>query len=904
MKNKSVGFGKRRVIFPMSFAVALLLLLAWPGRAAAQSQAARSFPHPDRIRYDRQCLTIDGKDVFIYSGAFHYFRCPKELWSDRFQKIKEAGFNTVETYVPWNWCERQMPAGTDDFCKVDLQDFDDWLTMAEHFGFYVIVRPGPYICAEWATGGFPEWLLTKKPQNPLREEGWLRSDDPVFLAWSKHWYDAVCPVIARHQITRRTPGQGGVILVQMENEYDYAGFSDAVKINQVKALAGYAQADGIDVPLISCWTHQVRGSTDPVLRQIFDCCNFYPRWNVDSTEKDIEKLRAEQPDAPLGTTELQGGWFSNVGGKLSENQDGVTAAQINNLTLFAIQNGETLLNYYMLFGGTNPGDWAARDITSTYDYNAPIREWGGVGDRYQRVWAIGHLLEEHGAELARAKTVACAVTTSQKDVTVVMRRAPDGGRYLFIRTAQHDGPRAGTARVQPITEGENQEIVFDYQLEPFGSKILYLPPEVNDAGQGEWLPKPAPAIERPANVPPGVTITSAQYRIDPGPSHWLKLNRGETLPQAGIDDSRFVFYRAKISSKTGTNLLVEFPGGDAVLAAVNGQPVAPVVNTTGSSIFALPAGSSSLELLYENRGFANGGENMERLGGVSDTRFIGTVQIGGIPMGVWRMREVKGTSKRPEIKANFDDHDWAAVSVADIVAAQLSPGQIAVFRARVQMTEADLKNAEWDLNFGRIDDEGWVYVNGKSVGKTTDWSRAYSFDVTGQLHPGVNVIAIVVRNNGGGGGLGAPSLSCALKGSETPRLLLGSPAGIEEQWWRPDLKDNGWPTVELNSGLPPDGGLLAWYRMNFQLPPPTPGIWVPWRLHLAAAGNGFLYLNGHAIGRYWDAGPQHDFFLPECWLHFGAGSTNQITLSLRSTGQGATIQAATVEPYADFAETR
>jgi hypothetical protein len=99
------------------------------------AQPARPFLRPDRIRYDSQCLTIDGKDIFIYSGAFHYFRCPKELWHDRFQKVKDAGFNTVETYVPWNWCEPQMPAGLNDFSRVDLQDFDDWLTMAEQFGF-------------------------------------------------------------------------------------------------------------------------------------------------------------------------------------------------------------------------------------------------------------------------------------------------------------------------------------------------------------------------------------------------------------------------------------------------------------------------------------------------------------------------------------------------------------------------------------------------------------------------------------------------------------------------------------------------------------------------------------------------------------------------------------------------
>jgi hypothetical protein len=92
--------------------------------------------------------------------------------------------------------------------------------------------------------------------------------------------------------------------------------------------------------------------------------------------------------------------------------------------------------------------------------------------------------------------------------------------------------------------------------------------------------------------------------------------------------------------------------------------------------------------------------------------------------------------------------------------------------------------------------------------------------------------------------------------------------------------------------------------MNFSLPSPQTGVWVPWRLRLAASGNGFLYLNGYPLGRYWDVGPQHDFFLPECWLHFGDGQTNNITLNLRPAENGAVIKSAIVEPYSDFAEKR
>ena len=100
------------------------------------------------------------------------------------------------------------------------------------------------------------------------------------------------------------------------------------------------------------------------------------------------------------------------------------------------------------------------------------------------------------------------------------------------------------------------------------------------------------------------------------------------------------------------------------------------------------------------------------------------------------------------------------------------------------------------------------------------------------------------------------------------------------------------------------GAMLNWYRMNFTLPAPQAGVWVPWHVRLFASGNGFLYLNGHGLGRYWEAGPQHDFFLPDCWLNTGPGQKNILTLNLRPTDKGAAIQSAVVEPYSQFAEKR
>src|SRR5207249_10792913 len=97
----------------------LATLLSLAGAFGSMAMAA---DQQSRLQYDRQCVTIDGHDLVLFSGAFHYFRCPKALWADRFQRLKEAGFNTVETYAAWNWHEPNPPAGPDDFSKLDMSD--------------------------------------------------------------------------------------------------------------------------------------------------------------------------------------------------------------------------------------------------------------------------------------------------------------------------------------------------------------------------------------------------------------------------------------------------------------------------------------------------------------------------------------------------------------------------------------------------------------------------------------------------------------------------------------------------------------------------------------------------------------------------------------------------------------
>jgi hypothetical protein len=865
-----------------------------------------------RITYDRQCVTIDGRDTFIYSGAFHYFRCPKELWRDRFARMKSAGLNTVETYVAWNWHEPQMPASLDDYSKLDLTDLDDWLTMAtDEFGLNVILRPGPYICAEWDGGGYPQWLPTKRPADFPKDRMWLRGNDRAYLDWCKHWMDAVAKAARPHQITQRPAGKAGVILYQIENEYDYASQPDDVKIGEITALAHWSRDAGIDVPLITCVTSKPNFAADPFIKEnVVETRNVYPGYDLNGMRSHFDVLAKYQPDKFRAITELQGGWFSNVGGRLSAAQ-GFGPEQIRHITLFAIERGFTSLNYYMFFGGTNFGDRAARGITTTYDYDAPLREPGGVTERYAAVSGIGQMLKGHGPRLARSEIVPCDVSgdDAPKDVTFVMRQAKDGARYVFVRTEERNGDRAGSVTLKP-KDGKGGEIRVDYSLPPFGAAVLYVPA---DGGKSEWLPKAVDLPQRPAagELPAPIKLNDIAWRDEPMPDQWQAVSKGEMLEDLGVFDSRFVLYRLKAPATHGDDeaLSVETSTGDAAVA-FTGDERLPGAQGKRASTFSMPTAAASdrpIYLLFENGGHPNGGADMELRRGVREVRVVPVGSVGR-EIGNWRMLKVDSAENRPEVAPDFDDAKWRKIEVDRSEGRMRPTDKFAVYRAAFDVTPQEIAAGPKRLLFGRIDDKGWVYLDGKQVAHTNDWSQPQSVDLGKELKAGHHVVAVVVQNDDGPGGLAqgvnlepASAAGRAVDSMDVATDLVSS----RERWWDPATDESKWTkstsTDDANAKAQP---MLRWYRLHFKLPAPQPHVWAPWRFKLQAVGNGFLYLNGHALGRYWQVGPQEDFYLPECWLHTDDKTDNVLTICLRPTHAAPTIRGAELSVYETQAERR
>jgi Glycosyl hydrolases family 35/Glycosyl hydrolases family 2, sugar binding domain/Beta-galactosidase, galactose-binding domain len=872
--------------FAMVVIGAAAIIFTKHGFAEEQNTVGVTFSQPDRIRYDNHSLIINGKPVFIFSGELHYFRCPRELWKDRMQKMKDAGLNCVDTYLAWNLHEPEEPSNPDDFSKLrDMDEISDFIQTAQDLGLYVMIRPGPYICAEVDRGGLPGWLMKYRPEG-LRLGQFLRSNSPEMLAWDRHWLTAAAKVVKPHLITNVPKGSTGVILWQLENEYDYtgAGLSSDVRTDVLRELAQASLDSGIDVPLFTCETMDQAFRDDPVLRaHVFDTVNKYPNYDMTPLVDDVAVRAQYQPEAFRGVTELQGGWFSQIGGTLS---GGHNAAQITQVTLTAIERGCTMINYYMFYGGSNFGYSAARTVTQSYDYNAPLREWGGMGDRYYAVKAIGQMLQEHGQQLINSEPVELKIEGDHRDVSIYLRQSEDGSQFYFVRNSQEHESRSGTAKVRP-KDGAKQELT--YNLGSFEAKVLYVPPGTDDLADGEWLPKPVEATNVVQPMPEAVPVHVASIVAEEPADNWRSVPTGKHLEFAGVFDQRYVYYRVNfnLSAEDISTPLAFFVfsdgGGGSLAARVNGTEV-PIVRDAFIPLDdCVHEGNNSAEILFENLGCHRFGPVIEDKQGITRISLVPQAARGHA-LEEWRMKLVPAdtpAAELAEVRADFDDGQWQSVRLTEPAAATPA-GKSAVYRSSFSVSQDQLANG-MVLTFPVIDDSGILYVNGREAGRANDWSQPWKFDVTDYLHAGSNLIALLVHNDWGDGG---PQQGCRVEpiGRPLDDLQVVSATRVEEEPLDADQHRR----------------LLTRYKMEFQLPGTPAALSVPWKLHLEADANAFVTLNGHLLGRYWAAGPQRDFWLPECWLNFGPDAKNVLELQARPTSDGPVgkiIKQVGVRPY-------
>ena len=326
---------------------------------------------------------LDGQEFKILSGAIHYFRIQPEDWYHSLYNLKALGFNTVETYVPWNMHEPKK--GQFDF--QGILDIEKFLQIAQDLGLYAIVRPSPFICAEWEFGGMPAWLLT--------EDMRIRSSDASYLQAVADYYDELLPRL----VPRLLDKGGNILMMQVENEYgSYGEDKDYLRVIRQMMLDR-----GLDCPLFTSdgpWRATLKAGT-LIEEDLFVTGNFGSKADYNFAQMQ-EFFDEHGKKWPLMCMEFWDGWFNRWKEPIIKRDPEELAQAVHEV----LKQGS--INLYMFHGGTNFGfmnGCSARGVTdlpqvTSYDYDALLDEQGNPTPKY---FAVQKMMETYYPEYPQMK---------------------------------------------------------------------------------------------------------------------------------------------------------------------------------------------------------------------------------------------------------------------------------------------------------------------------------------------------------------------------------------------------------------------------------------------------------------------------------------------------------------------
>ncbi|MGT2682236.1 glycoside hydrolase family 35 protein [Streptococcus porci] len=327
----------------------------------------------------REDFYLNDRPFKILSGAIHYFRIHPDDWYHSLYNLKALGFNTVETYIPWNLHEPKKG----DFRSQGILDFERFLTLAQELGLYAIVRPSPYICAEWEWGGLPAWLLEENVR--------VRSTDPNFIKHVDDYYARLIPILAKHQLSQG----GNILMVQVENEYGSYGEEKAY----LRIVKNIMEKYGLEGPFFTSdgpWRATLRAGS-LIADDVLVTGNFGSKATLNF--KQMQDFFDEYGKKwPLMCMEFWDGWFNRWGEEVIRRDP----EELADAVMECIELGS--INLYMFHGGTNFGFMngcsarGQKDLpqVTSYDYDAILDEAGNPTPKF---YALQKRLKERLPDL-------------------------------------------------------------------------------------------------------------------------------------------------------------------------------------------------------------------------------------------------------------------------------------------------------------------------------------------------------------------------------------------------------------------------------------------------------------------------------------------------------------------------
>nr|XP_032818995.1 beta-galactosidase-like isoform X3 [Petromyzon marinus] len=342
----------------------LLLLCLSPKASCAQSFGI------DRAR---DCFVKDGEPFRYIAGSLHYSRVPRVYWKDRLLKMYTTGLNAVQTYVPWNYHESKP--GVFEFSGE--KDLEEFIRTVNETGLLLILRPGPYICAEWDMGGLPAWLIQKRGIV-------LRSSDKEYLKAVDSWMSVLLPKVKPWLYQNGGP----IITIQVENEYGSFG-CDMEYMRHLTEV--FRSKLGRDVVLFTTDEPSLHSQSCGSLQDLYSTIDFGIETNITQA---FEMQRKFEPNGPLVNSEFYTGWLDYWGYAHSTRDSSLVASALDQMLSLGAS-----VNMYMFEGGTNFGYWSGGDfnvsflpVPTSYDYDAPLSE---AGDPTEKLYIIRDVIRKY-----------------------------------------------------------------------------------------------------------------------------------------------------------------------------------------------------------------------------------------------------------------------------------------------------------------------------------------------------------------------------------------------------------------------------------------------------------------------------------------------------------------------------
>lgn len=766
-------------------------------------------PKPSPITYDAQSFIIHGERTFLTSAAIHYPRIPRELWRDRILKAKAAGMNTLQLYFFWNVHEPKE--GQFDFTgNADVAHFLDLIAEA---GLYIVVRPGPYICAEWDGGGFPSWLYTKKGLE-------TRTFNPLYIQAVENYWNQLLPILAERQITRG----GKVILCQIENELNLGGQQGKPQELYMDALIAIARKNGIDVPLITC-EGQIEGAVECV--------------NAHKPADRFADYRRRQPDKPLHCTEFWPGWY-DVWSKPIESApawgggDPFDPAYTERETWRILAMGGAGYDYYMWHGGTNFAYTAMYDQTTSYYDKAPLTEPGSLWDKYHRTRRIA-LFAQTFKDILLNAPVYDPIQHRQElaEGVLLHRRETAQGKLWFLENRSEVAVEVDLSQVQPdlphrlpVAPQSVRPVVIDWtvggtRMDFYAPVIVQVLEQPNETVVVAYDPDNDPHWAATPGEPCHVRRTDG-----PGgrPQTFLTLTAGQ-MARTWFGADRTIHLGSYFLRDEGQGITRELA----------------------------PDPTRKTEDLWTYRNGAWQGQ---------------TVDLPPLPTPP-TLEPWQSAPADEEAQPDFDTHGWTTMFTPLNRVLLGDKAGYAWYRATVDSP----REQEASLTLTALADRALLLVNGELVAVSEAPAEERSADpsLTARiaLKQGKNTVAVLSDNMGhlkGAWQFRGRPLEDDKKGLFGP-VYLNYDQSVTNWAFRPLLSWEHAPEEIAWGPIEADACPLRYFRSTFALP--SDELTVPDRelvAYLHGLGKGVLYVNGRNLGRYWCVNGHLRYYLPKCWV--------------------------------------